>query len=226
MDLEFTFEYDNLNIKDITYPRIFLAGPVVRGSSFKDSWRYEAINILEKLDFPGGVFIPEEREWNESELDEKYIEKMHVWEWDHLAQSDIILFWIPRNIKNGVYGYTTNIEFGYWISYDPYKVVLGHPKDADMMEYIDDLYNKIGPGRLSGPLFKEYEYKITYTLKDTIIKAMKILSTRYKSINKNFDKINDIEPEGGAIYIPGEVLKNINISPDEMKDIKIINGVE
>lgn len=50
------------------------------------------------------------------------------WERDALVQADVILFWIPRNLKH-LPGLRTNVEWGFWIARNPGKLVLGYPSE-------------------------------------------------------------------------------------------------
>jgi 8-oxo-dGTP pyrophosphatase MutT (NUDIX family)/nucleoside 2-deoxyribosyltransferase len=118
---------------------IFLAGPTSRNPKDK-SWREDAIAILEKLGYNGHVFTPEYRDNKEIDLgpDEEYKAQVQ-WEEDALNQADIIVFWIPREIKT-LPGFTTNIEYGVWS--DSGKVVLGYPKTAEKMRYLQHYAEK------------------------------------------------------------------------------------
>ncbi|HBO99895.1 MAG: hypothetical protein A2042_01645 [Candidatus Schekmanbacteria bacterium GWA2_38_11] len=106
---------------------LFLAGPTSRTSDVV-SWRLEALRILEEQGYEGVVFVPEPR-------DEKWpsFEDQVRWEDEALNRSDIILFWIPRNMKT-LPGLTTNIEFGRWERSG--KVVLGFPPESDHNRYL------------------------------------------------------------------------------------------
>ena len=170
--LEFNGENDLLNNKykgellsRYTYS-VFLAGPTRRNSPFSKSWRHEAVKIIKQNDFIEDsdlkVYIPECR--NDNDIFDSSIEglhRQHIWEWEHLKDASYILFWIPRNVEDGMPAFTTNIEFGYWIAYDNERVILGYPKDAEKMDYIDDLYQEFGAEYGRG-------YVIKHTLEDTI----------------------------------------------------------
>ena len=66
-------------------------------------------------------------------------------EWEHnaLQRSNIILFWVPRDVKN-MPAFTTNIEWGYWMAKNPNKLVLGYPKKAPKMKYMKYYADKLG----------------------------------------------------------------------------------
>lgn len=136
------------DLEDVKYldgKSIFLAGPTpIKDDSglfqktfnlFTEntkSWRNEALSYFKKEKFKGTILIPEERngdslpfEWD-SQID---------WEQESLKKSDIILFWIPRDL-NDLPGFTTNIEFGYWVATNPSKIIVGAPKNTPKMKYI------------------------------------------------------------------------------------------
>jgi hypothetical protein len=134
---------------------IFLAGPTPR-SRYVESWRPDAIPSLELLRFNGTVFVPEMRDGNW----EKGFEYASQIEWEEkaLELADVILFWIPRN-DNTMPGFTTNIEWGYWVAKDPSKLVLGAPSDAIKMDYL-----KYYAKKLKIPFSSDLGYVITLAL--------------------------------------------------------------
>jgi len=115
-----------------------------------ESWRKEALSILEELNFNLTVFVPEDRDgiWDDSINFEEQIE----WEEHALKKADCILFWIPRNLAT-LPGFTTNIEFGAWK--ESGKIVLGFPPDAVKMKYLEYYARKLQiptSGTLSGAI--------------------------------------------------------------------------
>jgi 8-oxo-dGTP pyrophosphatase MutT (NUDIX family) len=110
---------------------IFLAGPSPRKPE-DYNWREEAIQLLEEGGFNGVVFAPVYRnnEWSESFNYDKQIK----WETKWLNASDLIVFWVPRDLKE-LPGFTTNVEFGLWVKSG--KVLLGSPLDAEKMSYLN-----------------------------------------------------------------------------------------
>lgn len=60
-----------------------------------------------------------------------------------MENADIVLFWIPRNLKI-LPGFTTNIEFGYWYGKDYKKIKMGFPLDAENMDYIHKKCEDVG----------------------------------------------------------------------------------
>lgn len=140
---------------------IFLAGPTLRDSSFEKSWRKEAVEILEKYGYDGVVYVPEYT------LEEKFhddmIEKQTRWEWEALDNSTVIMFWIPRTFPDKP-AFTTNVEFGRYITKNSDNIILGYPNYAKKMEYIRLLYKELtnkNPAK---------------TLEETIIQTLKLLN--------------------------------------------------
>lgn len=114
---------------------IFLAGPTPRSKKII-SWRNDAIKILNKFEYNGVVFIPEERE---GKIRDDYINQAD-WEYEALSNSDLIIFWVPRSLPE-MPAFTTNIEFGLWIRSG--KILYGRPDNAKKIRYLDWLYNKL-----------------------------------------------------------------------------------
>lgn len=106
---------------------IFLAGPSYRSTEPISGWRKEFVDIFRDRIFDGTLFVPEPL----IGIDEVIATE---WEDRYMKECDLILFWIPRDMKT-LPGLTTNIEFGRWM--DSGKCVVGHPYSADNMEYID-----------------------------------------------------------------------------------------
>lgn len=138
---------------------VFLAGPTPRDENIP-SWRPKAIDIFRDLGFEGNIFVPEmEHGWDKNFEYATQIE----WEEKALTKSDIIIFWIPRDLKT-MPAFTTNIEWGTWTTKDPQKVVLGYPEGTKKMDYL------------------------TYYAKKLDIP---VLNTLYDTIKISNDKIND-----------------------------------
>lgn len=112
---------------------ISLCGPTPRNKKTK-SWRIDAINILNNLNFDGIVYIPEPK--NDINVF-KCKEEQMMWERNCYLNSDIILFWVPRKFPN-MLGLTTNVEFGYWLK--SRKCIYGRPKNSYRTNYLDWLY--------------------------------------------------------------------------------------
>ena len=113
---------------------IFLAGPTPRSVKVI-SWRNEAIKILKNLNYDGVVYVPELEHDNRTY---DYNNQVY-WERDALHNSNVIVFWIPRNIET-LPAFTTNVEFGYWICKNSDKVLYGRPDDSVKNKYLDWLY--------------------------------------------------------------------------------------
>lgn len=136
---------------------LFLAGPTPRDASAQ-TWRPDALALLEKHGFTGNVMIPEDRGWK---LRASFDHTEQVkWERDALRQSDVVLFWVPRDIKT-MPGFTTNIEFGF-VSERRQTFVLGYPHDAPKMAYF-----KFVADECNAP--------VCHTLEDTITAALGLL---------------------------------------------------
>jgi nucleoside 2-deoxyribosyltransferase len=107
---------------------IFLAGPTPRRADVR-SWRPELINALNKAGFTGDIFAPENRV-----LGSPYdFDQQIPWEVNGLYQSDLVVFWIPRDLQD-MPGFTTNIEYGEWMHSG--KIVVGFPQNAINTRYI------------------------------------------------------------------------------------------
>lgn len=139
---------------------IFLAGPTPRSKEV-ESWRPEAVAILEQLGFKGVVIIPERRDW---EAKFEYFDQTD-WESETLTGCNVIVFWVPRDLTD-MPAFTTNVEFGRFVGQHKiwelthslgfpvppaqrqkivgpkYDVVYGRPDDAPNNRYLDWLYTK------------------------------------------------------------------------------------
>lgn len=111
---------------------IFLAGPTPRNKE-TTSWRPEAIEILDSLEFDGIVYIPED------EIKGRVVDndKQFAWELEALKEATTIVFWVPRKLPE-MPAFTTNVEFGYWLRTN--KVIYGRPDNAEHTGYLDRLY--------------------------------------------------------------------------------------
>lgn len=134
MITNFSNEKVKLNKKSI-----FLAGPTLRNSKFQNSWRKEAVDILEKLNFDGTVYIPEFSE----KIAFDYMNQVE-WERQALINADIIIFYIPRKLPE-LPGFTTNVEFGMYLAKKPESVLLCCPEGSQKNEYLKWLYQKEKP---------------------------------------------------------------------------------
>lgn len=109
---------------------LFLAGPSPRNPD-QPNWRPEALAALEAMGYDGVVFVPLPRNGDWSHGYDAQVE----WELTHLNMADVALFWVPRS--KDLPAMTTNVEFGSF--YDTGKAILGYPKEATQMRYLDHL---------------------------------------------------------------------------------------
>lgn len=122
---------------------IFLAGPTPRDEDV-DTWRPEALAILEELGYDGTVYVPESEDWKKHDRYDDQVE----WEWQALDMGAVILFWIPRDLaltKKGemkMPAFTTNVEFGLYARSG--KCLLGAPENAAKMGYLRKLAKRTG----------------------------------------------------------------------------------
>lgn len=125
--------YTNEDMPQSFTKSIFLAGPSLRPGQEEhmESWRKDAIRVLQDMGFEGTIFCPENRD-GKFEKDFSYDNQVE-WEDKYLNVADCIVFWVPRDLKE-LPAFTTNIEWGTWA--DSGKVVLGAPPDAEKMDYI------------------------------------------------------------------------------------------
>lgn len=123
--------YSDDEIFDGKDASIFLAGPSPRKSDVQ-SWRPKAIEILKEAGFEGTILVPERKDWS---VQFDYIDQVK-WEQAGLKLASIIVFWVPRNMET-MLGLTTNVEFGYWVSKSPKRVVYGRPHGAANTRYLD-----------------------------------------------------------------------------------------
>lgn len=116
---------------------LFLAGPSPRPEQTIHSWRVDALEYLESIDFDGVVFVPEYKpNTNPPEFD---LKTQIEWEERCLNASDCIVFWVPRDLEQ-LPAFTTNIEFGAWCNSG--KIVFGAPDSAPKNDYIKYYCNK------------------------------------------------------------------------------------
>ena len=126
---------------------VFLAGPTPRSADVP-SWRPEALRRLREAGYTGTVFVPEDAS---GDYRHSYLDQV-TWERDGLSAADVILFWVPRELKT-MPAFTTNVEFGSWVSSG--KVILGYPPDAPKCRYL---------GWLAG----EHRAPVLHTLEETV----------------------------------------------------------
>jgi hypothetical protein len=120
---------------------IFLAGPSPRSANVYD-WRHDAIKYLEKIGFDGEVLIPIPLKKFYGESDDPSWTYVGQIDWEENARelADKIVFWVARDIKGHMPGFTTNVEYG--LDLHSGKIVYGRPNEADKIRYLDELYEK------------------------------------------------------------------------------------
>jgi len=177
----------------ITGESIFLAGCSPRkGQTLL--WRYEALAYYREIGFEGTIIVPE------PESGEPWADYIDVVEWEdhYLKAADKILFWIPRSISKEIYGFTSNVEFGKYLSSG--KIIYGRPSDSDKNNYLDYWYKKL------------YSYDPFNTLRSLLIastnhtnlfKGMEVVVTKhYAETDPSFrgDCVADLTVDGVNIY--------------------------
>jgi 8-oxo-dGTP pyrophosphatase MutT (NUDIX family) len=154
--------YANEEVPETITKSLFLAGPTPRNRKEQESWRPDALKILEDIGFDGAVFIPEPKEAKEDHDYEAQVQ----WEEDFLNIADCILFWVPRDLTPDSTGFpkmaafTTNVEYGAWC--DSGKVVFGCPEDAEKVSYLKHYAEK-------------YKVPVGDTLTETLELALEML---------------------------------------------------
>lgn len=128
--------FSDHTLPDSISKTLFLAGPSIRDYTQRD-WRHDAIQILENLSYNGIVFIPipEDVFYQRQPLNKAGYDNQIQWEKNARRMSDVIVFWVPRNMQAGVYGLTTNFELGEDLKTG--RVIYGRPDEADKCRYLD-----------------------------------------------------------------------------------------
>lgn len=132
------YETPENDFENFASPRIFLAGPTVRGHQqhLQPSWRMAAIDAFRERGFQGSLIVPE---FSDKAKSDKGRFDLPIWEYTGLKLADCILFWVPRTRE--LIGLTTNFELGYWMRWRE-KLVYGRPDDAYRVDYLDVLWKK------------------------------------------------------------------------------------
>ena len=196
--------FSDEQLPDTIKKTLFLAGPSIRDYKETD-WRKNAISILEELNYDGIVFIPIPSPvfYGKTPLSKNSYDNQIKWEQNARRMSDVILFWIPRNLEKKAYGLTTNFELGEDLNTG--KVTYGRPDDADKCKYTDKCVAEKGL-----PIFKSLNELIKYSL------------TFLFNVNR----------EKGERFIPSSLWKNHNFtswlefnktSGNHLEDAKVIS---
>ncbi|EFL13718.1 nucleoside 2-deoxyribosyltransferase domain-containing protein [Streptomyces sp. C] len=110
---------------------VYLCGPTPTDPA-EPSWRPDAVAALRSL-WPGAgrlvVFLPEPVPGGGYPA---YADQI-AWEEEAMRRSDVVLFWIPRDMAR-LPGLVSNVKWGTW--YDSGRAVLGTPPGAERMEYL------------------------------------------------------------------------------------------
>jgi len=130
--------YANEPAPDMYGKSVFLVGPTPRDPD-TPSWRPNMIAALSRNGYNGVIFSPEPRDGKWQHDYDTQVE----WEKTHLTMADIIIAWVPRELKK-MPAFTTNVEFGTWINSG--KIVYGRPENAEKVRYLDWLYKDRGYG--------------------------------------------------------------------------------
>ena len=114
---------------------IFLVGPTPRKETGGESWREGMLQALEKAGYDGVVYIPEPEDgkWP------KDYSKQITWEQKYIEQCDVVLAWVPRELKT-MPAFTTNVEFGETLASG--KLIYGRPNGAPKTRYLDSRYEE------------------------------------------------------------------------------------
>lgn len=134
------FSDEPFNLDDLK-KTIFLAGPTLRDSSFENSWRKEACDILKNLEFDGILYVPEHKN-GKNPMD--FLNQVD-WERETLMRADVIVFYIPRKLPE-LPGFTTNVEYGMYLAKKPEACLLACPEGSEKNRYLEWLYTKEKPG--------------------------------------------------------------------------------
>jgi hypothetical protein len=114
---------------------IMLCGGTPR-SEFVKSWRPEALQILDSMNFNGQVLVPES---STGRVSSDYLNQVE-WEYKALESAGCIAFWVNRDMLN-FFCLTTNVEFGRYVGSG--KAIYGRPEGAPHTSYLDWLYQKL-----------------------------------------------------------------------------------
>ncbi|AZM87953.1 nucleoside 2-deoxyribosyltransferase domain-containing protein [Streptomyces sp. W1SF4] len=110
---------------------VYLCGPTPTDPA-EPSWRPDAVAALRSLWSGAGrlvVFLPEPAPGGDYPA---YPDQI-AWEEEAMSRSDVVLFWIPRDMAR-LPGLVSNVKWGTW--YDSGRAVLGTPPQAERMEYL------------------------------------------------------------------------------------------
>ncbi|MEU2391533.1 nucleoside 2-deoxyribosyltransferase domain-containing protein [Streptomyces sp. NPDC007369] len=118
---------------------VYLCGPTPADPA-EPSWRPDAVAALRSLWSGAGrlvVFLPEPVPGGSYPA---YADQI-AWEEDAMHRSDVVLFWIPRDMAR-LPGLVSNIKWGAWC--DSGRAVLGAPPEAERMAYLLHFAHALG----------------------------------------------------------------------------------
>ena len=150
---------------------VFLAGPTLRNEPFEKSWRKYTCDKLKELGYKGLIYVPE----FETGTMKPDLTEQAGWERKGLTNADIILFYIPRKIPE-LAGYTTNVEFGMWLSKKPDNCMLCIPEWAEKVNYLKWLWKQ------------EVPEKPIYSNLDDALKAIIHEQANHKKRGKHYEQ--------------------------------------
>ncbi|MEF2529949.1 nucleoside 2-deoxyribosyltransferase domain-containing protein [Streptomyces sp. CS62] len=110
---------------------VYLCGPTPADPA-EPSWRPDAVAALRSLWSCAGrlaVFLPEPAAGGSYPA---YADQI-AWEEEAMRRSDVVLFWIPRDMGR-LPGLVSNVKWGAWCGSG--RAVLGAPPQAERMEYL------------------------------------------------------------------------------------------
>ena len=97
---------------------------------------------IEAMNFNGIVYVPEK----DHAIEFNYLNQVD-WERKALMTADTILFYIPRKLPE-MPGFTTNVEFGMYLSKRPEAVEFCSPENAEGNRYLEWLCKEEKPNAI------------------------------------------------------------------------------
>lgn len=131
----------------------FQLGPCPR-KDYKDDWRFDAFDYLNKKGFNGVVITPTNK--NYQKLKGDALHQQTDWEHEAMSKASCIVFWIDRSEEHPAF--TTNIEFGEW--FQKAGIVVGMPDKAIKNDYLKKRMDS-----LNIPYYKTLETTLNAALK-------------------------------------------------------------
>lgn len=172
---------------------IYLAGPT-DGTNYLTRWRSDVLDVLKNENFDGNVILPELKLTSDNINDFGY-DRIVDWEINMMNKCDVILFWIPRDLKT-LPGFTTNIEFGEFLHSN--KIVVGSPENAEKVRYLKERCRRLN-------------IKWNNTLEDCVKDAIKKLTNQkiFFTSDTHFGSERILELSKRPFLDVGQMDKNI-----------------